>query len=111
MWNIYVNSVTVDLLKDLARLHPHLRFSRLYRLQGGLTRNGSRWTKRHNVVELMNQHLQEIRANARECKMLAATSLTEEAREILEEMAARYESQAATMALRPELNTPPSFLR
>jgi hypothetical protein len=42
----------------------------------------------------MSQQLQDVLANARECRMLAATSLTDEARKIFKEMAESYETLA-----------------
>jgi hypothetical protein len=42
----------------------------------------------------MSQQLQVVLANERECRMLAATSLTDEARKIFKEMAESYETLA-----------------
>ena len=53
----------------------------------------------------MLDKLKEVQANARECRLLAATSVTEEGRQVLEEMAEGYS------ALATELSTAPDFLR
>ncbi len=57
----------------------------------------------------MSQQLQDGLANARECRMLAATSLTDEAREIFKEMAESYETLAANIDCCLLPNTPSAF--
>ena len=58
-----------------------------------------------NASRFVLDKLKEVQANARECRLLAATSVTEEGRQVLEEMAEGFSARAT------ELATAPNFRR